>query len=88
MTDPDVRIDSAAQRNLALKIYESQVKALNKRPDDKKAAILSESKLQDLGFVDYLENLPDEARDFIEKNVKYFIPWRIVFNPNSVSTPC
>ena len=88
VTDPDVRIDSAAQEKLALKIYESQVKALNHKPEQRNAAILSESKLQDLGYVDYLHNLPQEIQEFILKNVRYFIPWRIVFNQNSVSTPC
>ena len=88
VTDPDVRINSAAQEKLALKIYESQVKALNNKPDQKNAAILSESKLQELGYVDYLHNLPQEIQDFISKNVRYFIPWRPVFNQNSVSTPC
>ena len=88
VTDPDVRIDSVAQKKLALKIYESQVKALVNKPEKKQAAILSESKLQELGYVDYLHNLPQETQDFILKNVHYFIPWRLVFNENSVSTPC
>ena len=88
VTDPDVRIDSVAQKKLALKIYESQVKALVNKPEKKKAVILSESKLQELGFVDYLHDLPQEIQDFILRNVHYFIPWRPVFNENSVSTPC
>ena len=50
VTNPDLRIDSESQEKLALKIYESQVRGLNNKPDDRAAAILSESKLQDLGF--------------------------------------
>ena len=88
VTEPDVRINTVAQKNLALRVYESQVRSLNKKPEDKKAAILSESKLQELGFVDFLDNLAPEIKDNILNNVNYFIPWRIVFNPNSVSTPC
>ena len=88
VTDPDARIDSESQERLALKIYESQVRGLNKRPEDKSAALLSESKLQDLGFVDYFDNLPQEIQNDIRCKVRYFIPWRIVFNENSVSTPC
>ena len=88
VTDPDLRIDSEAQEKLALKIYESQVRGLNNKPDERAAAILSESKLHDLGYVDFLDNLPQEIQDYIWKNIRYFIPWRIVFNINSVSTPC
>ena len=88
VTNPDLRIDSESQEKLALKIYESQVRGLNNKPDDRAAAILSESKLQDLGFVDYFDNLPQEIQDQIRNNVRYFIPWRTVFNSNSVSTPC
>ena len=64
------------------------MRGLNKRPEDKSAALLSESKLQDLGFVDYFDNLPQEIQNDIRCKVRYFIPWRIVFNENSVSTPC
>ena len=64
------------------------MKGLNNRPEDKSAALLSESKLQDLGFVDYFDNLPLEIQNEIRSKVRYFIPWRIVFNENSVSTPC
>ena len=48
VTNPDPRIDSKSQKNLALKIYESQVKRLSNKPEDRAAAILSESKLHDL----------------------------------------
>ena len=88
VTDPDNRIDSEAQERLALKIYQSQVKVLSNKPQERAAAILSESKLQDLGFVEFFDNLPPEIRDHIMSNVRYFLPWRIVFNSNSVSTPC
>ena len=88
VTNPDRCIDSKSQKNLAFKIYESQVKRLRNKPEDRAAAIQSESKLHDLGFVDLFDNLPQEIPDHIQNNVHYFIPWRVVFNDNSVSTPC
>ena len=73
----------------ATRIYESQVKALSKKPDDKASVIKSEGKLQELGFVDYLTNLSAEDQAWIrEASCKNFIPWRIAWNPKSLSTPC
>ena len=69
VTNPDPRIDTDSQKNLALKIYESQVRGLNNKPEEKAAAILSESKLHDLGFVDFLDNLPQKIQDHIWSNV-------------------
>ena len=37
-----------------------------------------EGKLQDLGFVDFVHNLPKEDRDLILTKPKYFISWRAV----------
>ena len=88
VTDPDPRIDSQSQEKLALKIFQGQVKGLINKPEERSAAILSESKLQDLGYVDFFDNLSQEIKDHIMSNVRYFLPWRIVFNPNSKSTPC
>ena len=48
----------------------------------------SEGKLQDLGFVDFVHNLSKEDTDLILTEPKYFIPWRAVWKPNSLSTPC
>ena len=44
--------------------------------------------MQKLGFVDYVENLNQEQLAQIEGRPKYFIPWRVVWNENSVSTGC
>ena len=45
--------------------------------------------MQKLGFVDKLENLTSEQKEIISKiGVQYFIPWRAVWNTNSLSTPC
>ena len=88
VVDPDVRIDSQAQEKLALQIYRGVIKRLDDKNSEKDAIIQSESKLHDLGYVDWLDNLPQETQDYIRSSVKYTIPWRVVYNQNSVSTPC
>ena len=45
--------------------------------------------MQDLGFVEYVENLPiEEQNKLFSSTLLYFLPWRAVWNGNSVSTPC
>ena len=90
VTNPDNRIAVDEQRNLALKVFNGQVKALNMagREKDKAAVLESEKKLQNLGFVDWLDDLSQEEQDLVLKNgVYYLIPWRAVHNENSVSNP-
>ena len=85
--DPDSRL--APNEFEALKVYKGQVRKLNENLDDKMSVIESERKLQDLGFVDYFSNLtPDEQALILGEKVRYHIPWRAVFNENSVSTSC
>ena len=86
VTDPDFRL--RPNEKIALKIYEGQVRALSNKTEDKKDVMESEGKSQDLGFVDFVHNLPKEDRDLILTKPKYFIPWRAVWKPNSLSTPC
>ena len=67
-------------------MYEGQVKKLDSSPEDKMEVIRSERKLHDLGFI---KELSDEQKSKIDNSqVQYFIPWRAVWNGNSVSTPC
>ena len=74
---------------VALKIYKSQVRKLENCPEDQDEVIKSEKKLQELGFIDFYERLTDEQKWVISKSSKkHFIPWRAVWNGNSVSTPC
>ena len=90
VTNPDTRIAVDEQKNLALKVYNGQVRSLNLvgKEMDKAAVIDSERKLQDLGFVDWLDNLSQDEQNLILQNsVQYHIPWRAVHNENSVSTP-
>ena len=87
VTEPDVRL--VPNENEALKVYCSQVKKLSCQPEDKDAVIESARKLQLLGFVDYVSNLDVDDKAMIESSeVKYFIPWRAVWNLKSVSTLC
>ena len=74
---------------IAMKIYMSQVKKLEQCLEDKDEVIKSELKLQQLGFVEFVEELPDEQKSkIINSPIKHFIPWRAVWNSNSLSTPC
>ena len=86
MTEPDGKLSSTDQ--MSKKIYHSQVKALSNKSDKREAVLESEAKLQRLGYVDWFDNLPDDVKDMIRQNFRYFIPWRVVMNENSLSTPC
>ena len=87
LCDPTKKL--TPNRHVARRIYDGQVKKLGTNLDDKKDVITSEKKLQDLGFVDFLENLTVEQQGKIMNSpVNYFIPWRSVWNMNSVSTQC
>ena len=84
--DPDVRLKP--NDRLARKIYSSQAQNLAKRPTDREAVIKAEKVWQDMGFVDYLEDLPPSDQEMILRaDVKYIIPWRIAYNENSATTP-
>ena len=73
---------------LARKIYDSQLRILSTKPNDKAAVIESEGRLQSLGYVVYLDELPKEDQDTINNaKTKYIIPWRLAYNENSISTP-
>ena len=84
-----VRSHKEAYSKQACRKTDGQVKKLGTNLDDKKDVITSEKKPQDLGFVDFLENLTVEQQEKIMNSpVNYFIPWRSVWNMNSVSTQC
>ena len=83
--DPKTRLKT--NLGMAKQIYRAQVKKLSKSDDDKQQVIESESKLQTLGFVEYLDDLPEDERELVlSSDPKYFIPWTVVWNTNSVST--
>ena len=76
-------------RSKALKVYTTRIKKLNKNKHDKGDVIASELKLQNMGFVGFLDNLSVIQKAKIKgSKVQYFIPWRAVWNTNSLSSPC
>ena len=87
VTEPDSRL--VPNEHEALNVYRGQMRKSNLKPDDKRAVIESEQKLQKLSFVDYVSNLKDDDKAMIlSSDVKYFIPWRAVWNEKSLSTDC
>ena len=76
-------------KDIALKIYYQQLKKLASNQKDKDDIITSEAKLQQLGYVDFVENLPTEQQQMLAKSPTHnFIPWRAVWKTSSLSTPC
>ena len=74
-----------------MKVYYQQLKTLNQPGNiqDKNDIIKSENKLQQMGFVKYIRNLPSDVQVMLQENpIKYFIPWRAVWKGNSISTRC
>ena len=70
-------------------MYNQQIKKLNQNIDKKKDVIEFEEKLQQLGYVDYVRNLKPEQQEMLRRSeIQNFIPWRAVWNENSISVPC
>ena len=86
--DPQVKL--APNKDKAMKVYQQQLRKLNKPENikDKEDVINSEKKLQSLGFVDYVRDLPVHIQQMLQSQIKHYIPWRAVWKPGSVSTPC
>ena len=85
--NPMVKLSN--NKNIALKIYNQQLRKLNKNLQDIADVVISENKLQRLGHVDYVQNLSQEQQRMLsEAEMKFYIPWRAVWKQNSISTPC
>ena len=66
----------APNKNIAQRIYFGQIKKLNKNQKDKQDVIMVEKKLQDLGFVDFVDNLTIEQQNKIySSKLLYYMPW-------------
>ena len=73
--------------NQAFKILEHQVKQYSGQEETKQLIIKAFNKLFDNGHAALMEQLTAEEKAlFVEKEVQYYIPWRIAFS-DSVSTP-
>ncbi|MEM7375622.1 MAG: hypothetical protein AAF587_43925 [Bacteroidota bacterium] len=86
--NPQIKL--APNKDKAMKVYQQQIRKLNKVENikDKEDVMKSENKLQNLGFVDYVRNLPTRVQQKLQTQIRHFIPWRVVWKPGSVSTPC
>ena len=81
----------APNKDLAMKVYRQQLRKLNQpaNTQDKQDVIQSEQKLQQMGFVEYVKNLPQDIQRMLQDSpIQNYIPWRAVWKGNSVSTPC
>ena len=87
LSDPEVKLNP--NKDIAEKVYHQQLRKVQNDAADKASIIKSEQKLQDLGFVSYVKDLPEEVQHRLSTNpVQNFIPWRIAWKPNSPTTPC
>ena len=85
IANPDLRLTTNLKT--ARKIYDTQVRKLVKSEKDRLSIIEAEGKLQELGFVEYLENLEQKDQENIMNSlVQYYIPWRVVWS-KSITTP-
>lgn len=82
--DPEARL--TPNRWVAQKVLDTQVRIIDKTPGMREAVIKAHNKLRDKGHVVQLTSLPPEIQD-IARQEGYFIPWRTVMNPGSLSTP-
>ena len=87
LTDPKYKLTH--NMHIARKIYDRQLRQLNRSPKDKQDVLDTQNKLQSLGFVDDFDNLTKEQQNKISSSpIRYFIPWRAVWNLNSKTTEC
>ena len=78
----------APNKHKALKVYKQQVKKANKSAADKESVLKAEKKLQDLGFVEWVKNLPKDIQELLKNSpIQNFLAWRIVWKSSSVSSP-
>ena len=86
MHNPMVKLSN--NKDIALKIYNQQLRKLKKKLQDKADVVTSENKLEHLGYVDYVQSLSQEQQRMLsETEMKYYIPWRAVWKQSSISTP-
>ena len=85
IADPEVKL--APNRSKAEKTYQQQLKALQ-NPQDKASVIKAEAALQEMGFVEWVKNLPQDVQKFLrEHKIQNYLPWRVTWK-DSVTTSC
>jgi hypothetical protein len=77
-------------RFIAEKVLQTQMQLFSKNPSAREDTLKSHQKLLDRGHVLWEEDLPAAFKEAIKRTPGpgYFIPWRIVHNEGSLSTPC
>lgn len=88
ISDPAVHLKP--NRHIAEKVFQKQLELFKKKPEFREDTIKSHAKLVSRGYVKTESQLSDADRQAMLKlpGPGYFIPWRIVHNEGSVSTPC
>ena len=78
----------ATNKRSAEKVLERQVKLYSKDQETKELILKAMAKLFDRGHVSLVSDLAPDQQALIDNSlVNYFIPWRVVFKPGSLSTP-
>ena len=78
----------SSNRDVALKVLDSQCKKLKNDPEAKEIIIKSFQKLFDGNFARKFEDLSEYHQNLIlQKPVQHYLPWRCVYK-DSISTPC
>ena len=76
-------------KHIALKVFQSQKRLIDRSPGMKEDILLSFKKLKDKEFVIKVSDLDKESVHMIETAAAcYYIPWRSVLKAGSLSTPC
>jgi len=77
-------------RHIAERVLQTQLDLFRRKPDMKEDAVKSHAKLLTRGHVKSEDQLTAEERAALSTlpGAGYFIPWRIVHNEGSLSTPC
>ena len=70
MHNPVIKL--AHNKDIALKVYNQQIKKLNKNPKYKADVIESEAKRQGLGYMEYMKNLSTKQQEML-RTIKYRI---------------
>ena len=84
--NPETKLCSNEEESL--KVYKQQMKLLAKKPGLKQGALEMEANLQKEGYVEWVANLNERQIKMLNEFLsRYYMPWRLVSNENSVSTP-
>jgi len=77
-------------RYAAEKVFQSQMNKICKSEDMKSDVLASFNKLASRGYLLPVSALSEDDRKLVlsDTDAGYFIPWRVVFKENSLSTPC